>query len=162
MEKGKLKPAEKYVVENDILYRLVDDVLINDCKLLCLSIKLHREVIQALLSDFTSGHFGLVKTLDKIRPRFPRMLKVVRRYIQACMDCQSRKKPVGKPYENLHNIISTEPFEICFMYIFGPPVKSSKGNRYVIVFTDSFTMFAELKSVKDQKAKTIADFSFTI
>ena len=160
MEKGKLKPAEKYIVENDILYRLVDDLFIKDRKLLCLPIKLHREVIQALHSDITSGHFGLVKTLDKIRRRFyfPRMLKVVRRYIQACMDCQSRKKPVGKPYGNLQNIISTEPFEICFMDIFGPLVKSSKGNRYVIVFTDSFTKYVELKSVKDQKAKTNADF----
>ena len=160
MDNGKLKPGEKYMIEDNILYRMVDDLFVKDRKLLCLPVKLQRDVIQTLHSDITSGHLGLVKTLDKIRKRFyfPQMLKIVRKYIQACMDCQSRKKPVGKPYGNLQNIISTEPFEICFMDMFGPLVKSSKGNRYVIVFTDSFTKYVELKAVKDQKAKTVADF----
>ena len=160
MDKRKLKPGERYVIEEDTLYRIVDDLFVKDRKLLCLPVKLQRDVIYALHNDITSGHLGLVKTLDKIRKRFyfPRMVKVVRKHVQACMDCQSRKKPVGKPYGNLQNIISNEPFEICFMDIFGPLVKSSKGNRYVIVFTDSFTKYVELKAIKDQKAKTVADF----
>ena len=160
MNKGKLKPGEKYVIENDTLYRLVDDFFVKERKLLCLPAKLQREIIESLHGDITAGHLGLVKTYDKVRKRFyfPRMLKLVQKYVQACMDCQSRKKPGGKPFGNLQNIVSEEPFEICFMDLFGPLTKSSKGNKYVIVFTDGFTKYVELKAVKDKSAKIVADF----
>ena len=137
MDKGKLKPGERYVVEEDTIYRIIDDLFVKDRKLLCLPVKLQQDVIYALHNDITSVHQGLVKTFDKIRQRFyfPKMVKIVLKIVQACMYSQSRKKPVGKSYGNLQNIISNEHIEICFIDIHGPLVKSSKRNCYVIVFT---------------------------
>ena len=59
MDKGKLKPGERYVVEEDTIYRIVDDLFVKYRKILCLPVNLQREVIYALHNDITSGHLGL-------------------------------------------------------------------------------------------------------
>ncbi|XP_011860227.1 PREDICTED: uncharacterized protein LOC105557572 [Vollenhovia emeryi] len=74
------------------------------------------------LKTGSCGHFGINKTLDKIRKRFfwATCKQDVEEWCRSCMVCTSRKGPLGKgkPPLQIYNVNS--PFERVQMDILGP------------------------------------------
>lgn len=105
-----------------------------------------------------SGHFGVRKTLAKISAKYiwTGMRGDVKRHCDSCESCQLRKTGQRKraPMERFNEV--REPFERTALDIVGPLPTTTEGNKYVLVFVDHFTKYAEALPLKDQKAETVA------
>lgn len=58
------------------------------------------------------------------------------------------------PYQEFGQL--TNPFERTAMDIVGPMPVSMAGNKYILVFVDHLTRFAEAFPMPDRKAETVA------
>lgn len=98
-----------------------------------------------------AGHFAVDRTVRKIMEQyyFPGMRRYVRVHIQCCPECVLTKIPRGRQPGALHPIEpGRRPFEVINMDHVGPFVKSTKGNRYVLVMIDNLTKYVKLYPVR--------------
>ena len=134
-----------YVFEDGILVHFDKDdfeeyvrrVVVPSCR--------REQVLRLAHSDLVSGHFGVKKTLAKIKIHFlwPGMLKDVRAYVRQCEGCQ-RAAPVkgGRaPLQPLPCV--TEPFSTVAFDIVGPLPSTTSGYRYILTCMCLFTKFPE-------------------
>ena len=89
-------------------------------------------------SSPSGGHFGVNKTLQKIRQRFywASCKKDVENWCRSCSVCISKKGPSDKGHNQMRIYNVGLPFERVQVDIFGPFPISSLGNRYLLVVTD--------------------------
>lgn len=160
IQANSLKKNEKYVIDDNVLYKYAFDSNGVERKLICLPRHLRRDVLHAMHDDLTAAHQGFVRTLYRIKQRFyfPRMEKVVRRYVRSCKLCQARKPEIGKPKGELQNIVVNEPFEMVGLDILGEFPITRRKNRYIIVLIDYFTKYIETAAIRDKTANSIVDF----
>ena len=104
-----------------------------------------------------SGHFGMKKTLSKIRTKYfwVGIAKHIENWTLSCQICQQRKQPIPKMRAPLGSIGPTRPLEVVGTDIV-EFAKSKSGNRYGLVMIDLFTKCLNIYLLKDQAAKTIA------
>jgi len=98
--------------------------------------------ILELAHDVASGgHFGVNKTLDKIRKRFywATCKKDVEDWCRSCDLCIAKKGPSGKGKSPLQVFNSGAPFERIQLDILGPLPRSSKEIRFLLVVIDCFS-----------------------
>ena len=69
--------------------------------------------------DGTAGHLGVIKTYDNARRRFywPKMFCSVQRYVNRCLDCQTKKPAPG--------LISLKSIQLNFPNCRGPHILHS-------------------------------------
>ena len=117
------------------------------------------DLMHQMHSSLFSGHLMFDKTIDKIRGRFfwPRMQKEVQEFIESCDECQRAQNPRIRPKGGLQPMLTNEPLELLTSDVLGPLKISKRGNIYILVVVDHKTKFIWLFSMKDQKAKTIAN-----
>ena len=115
-------------------------------------------ILQQAHDAATSGHFGVAKTMAKLRTRFywPLMKKDVQEYIRTCATCQQVKTPGGKPVAPLVPIRVERPFQIVTSDFLGDFPKTSRGNQNIIVFVDKFTKYVVAYATPDVTAETFA------
>ncbi|GFT54260.1 retrovirus-related Pol polyprotein from transposon 412 [Trichonephila clavipes] len=89
-------------------------------------------VLKELHGSPTGGHFGVMKTLQKVRPR---------------------KRTRGRL--QLYNV--GVPFERIAFDILGPFPRSSDDNNNILVVMDYFTKWPEAYPIPDQEASTVAE-----
>ncbi|KAI1303655.1 Transposon Ty3-G Gag-Pol polyprotein [Halotydeus destructor] len=150
----------KYTVVDGVLYRKKRSSN-GDIKLVPVIPKAMREdILYHYHDDPTAGHLGYHKTLDRVRDRFyfAKMAKYVRRYVQTCIDCQTKKYPAVAPAGLLQPLETTEPFERLGIDILGPFPRSSLGNRHIIVATEYATRYGFAKAIPDANALAVAQF----
>ena len=105
--KGKIKLS----IENDIIYRIIEDQQGNCTdRQLFFPKALHRKVIELAHDAKMSGHLGIKKTQDRIKTCFywTTMDSEIRRYCKSCVICQKtitkerggRPVPLGKDSTN--------------------------------------------------------------
>ena len=116
------------------------------------------KILHQAHSAATSGHFGIAKTMAKLRTRFywPLMKKDVQEFIKTCAVCQQVKTPGGKPIAPLVPIKIQRPFQIVTSDFLGDFPKSRRGNQYIIVFVDKFTKYVEAYATPDVTAESFA------
>lgn len=87
------------------------------------------------------GHFGVNKTLEKIRRRFywATCKQDVEDWCRSCYICMARKGPSGKGKSPLQIYNVGSPFQRVQMDILGPLPRTLSGNRYLLVVVDCFT-----------------------
>jgi transposase InsO family protein len=93
---------------------------------------------------YQGGHFSSDKIFSKLRFRYwwPRMRQTIKRYVQACVQCQTFNHSREKKPGHLKPIPPTAvPFSIIGMDFCGPFVTSPNENKYILVITDLFTRF---------------------
>lgn len=116
------------------------------------------EVLEACHEAPTGGHFGVRKTLAKVRQRFFWLdhRADVEEWCRRCHACTARKGPQekGRGLLRLYNVGA--PFERVALDIVGPLPKTSSGNRYALVVVDYFSKWPEIIPIPDQRAKTVA------
>lgn len=96
-----------------------------------------------------SEHQGVDRTLAAIRNKywFPRMRKVVTKYVRNCFKCLIGKSDTGRKPGLLHSIPKGEtPLKVVHVDHLGPFVKSIEGNQYVIALQDGFTKYCFLEA----------------
>lgn len=125
---------------------------------------LRGEVLNSMHSDATCGHAGFAKTYTRISQRYfwPGLYRSVQRYVQACAECQRRKRPTQAPSGLLQPLpCPSRPFERVGIDLIGPLHTSSSGNRWVVVAIDHLTRYAETSALPTATAEDVATFFLT-
>ncbi|HBK71150.1 MAG TPA: hypothetical protein DDZ39_05755 [Flavobacteriaceae bacterium] len=134
----------KYVTGNKVLTVIPD--------------KLQEKIIKEYHDGPMGGHLSAKKTISAIGNRYywKNLKDDVKEWCKTCNICLRRKgrapsrallKPISSP---------STPMETTAMDIMGPLPETTKGNKYILVFSDYFTKWPEAKALPDQKAQTIA------
>lgn len=108
-----------------------------------------------------SGHFGIRRTVTKLKARFwwPQMRHDVEQYIGSCDQCVRHNIRRTKDAGLLKNIQPPDDvFQIVHMDFWGPMTASDDGNRYVLVLTDNLSKYVIAEAYPDCTAKTAAKF----
>ena len=114
-----------------------------------------RKVLESSHSGSTGGHFGVAKTLDRLRTRFwcPGLAKKMGEFVRACAHCQKFKVPPGKIAGLLNPIhVVKHPFEVLGLDLVGPLIKTERGNEHALVVVDYMTRWVEVAAVPDLSA----------
>ena len=119
---------------------------------------LWKEVLSQMHSSALSGHFGVRKTKEKISQRYYwyNQKQEVKDFIKNCDICASDKPPPGNPKAPMGHLKSGAPWDTLALDYLGPFPQTKKGNRYILVMTDTFTKYVEAIPVPNQKAEDCA------
>ena len=121
------------------------------------------EIVNSVLEEAhdspSGGHFGVNKTLQKIRKRFYWAFckKEVENWCRSCSVCVAKKGPSDNGHNQMRISNVGLPFERVQMDILGPFLISSLGNKYLLVVTDCFTKWVEAFPLSNMRTKTIAE-----
>ena len=120
---------------------------------------LQEAVLKAMHGAGGSGHFGVTKTLRRLRQSFywGRQKRDVADFCRRCDLCVARKGPAGRSQAPLQQFPVGCPMERVGIDITGPYPRSEGGNCYVLSAIDYFTKWPEAYAIPNQEAETIAD-----
>ena len=106
---------------------------------------LQAEVLRAMHGAAGSGHFGVSKTLGRLRQGFywGQCRRDVEDFCRCCDPCAARKGPPGCSHAPLQQFHVGAPMERVAVDVVGPLPRSEKGNRYVLSAIDYFTKWPE-------------------
>ena len=125
-----------------------------------LPLKLQNDAFAELHAGPMGGHFGLKKTLARVKARFysPWITADVRAYIRKCDLCERRKSPPKKRFAPLQQYRVGAPMERVAIDLLGPLPKSTQGNQRVMVVGDYQTRWMEayMYALPNAKAETVA------
>jgi len=150
---------ESLVIKNGILYRKWETP---NFKNYVLQILVPKEKVKLILEEahdsFSGEHFGVNKTLDRIRKRFywATCKQDVEDWCRTCTICVAKKGPSEKGKSELQIYNAGIPFERLQMDILGPFPVSTLGNRYLLVVTDCFTKWVEAFPIRNFRTNTVA------
>lgn len=117
-----------------------------------------QEVLREVHDSPSGGHFGITKTLSKVRERFywDRARVDVEKWCKECHACGARKGPKIRTRGRLQRYNVGVPFERIALDILGPLPRTSNGNKYLLVIMDYFSKWPEVVPTSDQEATTVA------
>ncbi|KMQ92912.1 integrase core domain protein, partial [Lasius niger] len=118
-----------------------------------------KEILEEVHDSPSGGHFGVNKTLEKIRKRFywATCKQDVEDWCRSCKVCVARKGPAGKGKSPLQIYNVGAPFERVQMDILGPLPTTTSGNKYLLVIVDCFTKWVEAFPLKNIRTKMVAE-----
>jgi hypothetical protein len=129
-------------IHDEKLYRCLDTVKpeISRWQLVVLQL-LQREVFEQVHGSPTCGHFGVTKTLARIRERFfwPRCRQSLEEWCRKCEKCAPSKGPGRRHKGPMRKFNVGAPLERVALDILGPLPTSSRGNKYILIVGDYFT-----------------------
>ena len=135
-------------------YRIEDDLLIKDGGLIVIP---QDDAVRTLLMSEAhdpvySGHFGLEKTLEKVRRtwHWPGMVNDVRMFVRSCPRCQRTKHDTSRPPGLLQPILSKYPWQVVTMDFVGKftPAEGTEHNM-CLVMVDKFSKYVLLEAVPE-------------
>ena len=161
-EKLKVNERAKLATHHRIKNGLLERKITNKNKIewvIVLPESMVGKILKAYHDDPISGHSGLFQTYEKIKSKYywPKMNKRITKYIQNCESCQFNKTGLGNSTALLKSIVVSAPFEKIGIDILGPLPRSS-GKEYIIVVTEYFTRWVEMKALARKDAKSTAKF----
>ena len=148
-----------YVFEDEVLVHFAKDDVDDYVKRVMVPSGRRAQVLQLAHSGLVSGHYGIKKTLAKIKIHFlwPGLFKDVKDYVKQCEGCQ-RAAPVkgGRaPLQPLPCV--TEPFSSVAFDIVGPLPVTTTGYRYILTCMCLFSKFPEAIPLRRCDNNTVAD-----
>lgn len=116
-------------------------------------------VLQAVHGGPGSGHFGVGKTLRRLRQGFywGQHRRDVEDYCRRCDSCTAKKGPTDRSHAQLQQFPVGGPMERVGIDVLGPFPRTERGNRYILTAMDYFTKWPEAYCLPDQEAETIVD-----
>ena len=116
------------------------------------------EILSNVHDHIAGAHFGLNKTFSKLKQRYwwKGMFKDVEHWIKSCVECSMRKSPRNSKKAPLLPIPVEGAFDRVAVDVLGPFPPSSKGSRYIVVFSDYLTRWVEAFPVPSVEATVIA------
>lgn len=107
----------------------------------------------------TAGHLGTFKTYKRLQLKYywPKMRKDTASYISRCKICQRTKYNQNVPAGLMGERRGVdEPWKMVAADLMGPFPRSTKGFKYILVITDTFTKFSILKPLRAATARAVA------
>ena len=106
--------------------------------------ELRDEVLAQVHGTETSGHFGVNKTLQRLKQRFywPSCRFDVKQWCASCDKCSSKKGPRRKPKGPLKLYNVGAPMERIAVDVMGPLPVTRHGNKYLVVANGLFYQMA--------------------
>ena len=140
------------------LYRIVDNVPAQQLWQLVVPKALRKTVLEQLHDSPVGGHFGVAKTLAKVRERFfwPKCRQFVEEWCRKCDKCASRKGPTKRRKGPMKQFNVGAPLERVAVDVMGPLPTSTSGNKYILILGDYFTKWVEAYPLENQQAETVA------
>ena len=149
------------VCEDGVLYQMwrADDGHTLRHKQLLVPQVLRQEVLQNCHDNKMSAHFGVNKTVQKMKQHFHwhRMSEDVKLYIQQCSVCARRRQPRPKYRAALSDYKVGYVMDRIGIDILGPLPISHKGHKYILIIGDHFTRWMEAYPLKSLHTKEVAD-----
>ncbi|CAF4268934.1 unnamed protein product [Rotaria sp. Silwood2] len=156
------KKKDNFILYNKILFRLVAKRKHGTKnKVPYVPSSMIHAVLKAFHDHPMGGHFGVKRTLYKIRTRFwwPNMRKSIEHYISSCQQCMKFNILRSKTPGHLKSFDPpTDVFQILHMDFWGPVRPSAQGNRYVLILTDNLSKYVIAKAMPNNTAKAAAEF----
>ena len=120
---------------------------------------LRTAVLQGMHGASGSGHFGVTKTLRRLRQGFywGHFRRDVEDFCRRCDLCTARKGPTGRSHAQLQQHLVGAPMERVAVDVMGPLPRTNKGNVYILSVIDYFTKWPEAYALPNQEAETVAD-----
>ena len=117
-----------------------------------------RAILSECHGSLTCGHFGVKKTLQRLRQRFYwlGMRRDVEEWYRTCDVCSAKKGPHTRPRGLLQLYNVGAPLERVAVDIAGPLPMTTSGNKYIVVAMYYFTKWPEAYPVPSQDAVTVA------
>ena len=104
-------------------------------------------ILRQAHDDVPGGHFGVDRTLARVRCRFywPFMSTAVSLYCKACVLCASRKAPV--PHHQAPMVLDwpSFPLQCVGLDLLGPLPTTDKGNKHTTLLLFAITLLSGLK-----------------
>lgn len=135
--------ADGYVVKNDVLYRVLNDVP--------LVVVPKPMQVQVVRRAHERGHFGVTKTEILLRRDywFKGMRQKVEKVIRSCVDCILAERKHGKQEGLLNTIDKGElPLNTYHVDHLGPLPSTRKSYRHIFAVVDAFSKFVWLYATK--------------
>lgn len=148
------------LIKDDVLYKRWEAPNLKSSFLqLIVPRKRIKDILKEAHDSPSGGHFGVNKTLEKIRKRFywATCKQDVEDWCKSCQACIAKKGPVGKGKSPLQIYNVGTPFQRVQMDILGPLPKTLSGNKFLLVVVDCFTKWVEAFPLKSIRAKAIAE-----
>ncbi|KHJ98185.1 integrase core domain protein, partial [Oesophagostomum dentatum] len=146
-------------------FRLINDVLYYDDgtrnRLVIPSENLQRTITKHHHEHILDGgHFGMMKTLQKIREKFywKEMNDYVKKFVQHCLICQKVKSPYQLTRKEPLVLFpaTNRPFQRIHSDVVGPLPTSLDGHTFIVIHTCSFTKYVTCTPIPNQRTETIA------
>lgn len=150
-------------VDNGVLYKLVldkrEDTNEDSCWKEVLPKNRRPEVLAELHDAATAGHLGIFKTFKRVQRLFywPKMRQDIAKYVKNCQVCQRTKYDQDRPAGFMGSRRSAnEPWTMLCADLMGPFPRSSKGFKYLMVVSDTFTKFSLLFPLRAATSASVA------
>jgi hypothetical protein len=146
-------------VENSLLKRAWESV---DGKAVTMQLVLPKcrvkEVLQEIHGGTSGAHFGVNKTLGKIRERFywVNARDDIETWYRKCATCAASKGPKTRSRGLMKQYNVGAPFERIAFDIAGPFLVTDSGNKYIMVVIDYFSKWPEAYGLPNQEAVTVS------
>ena len=128
------------------------------CQMVCPAV-LRKLVLREVYDGRVSGHLVTTRTLHRIKSRlyWPGVIRDVENWCNKCERCAQSKPRPGPKHQPMGHAPVGDRMEIIVLYIMDPGVRSSAGNRYIMILVDTFTKWTEAYASRDHTAQTVAD-----
>ncbi|UYV84336.1 K02A2.6-like [Cordylochernes scorpioides] len=115
-------------------------------------------VLREIHDGVSGAHFGINKTLKKVRERFYWVYyhEDVERWCKECDRCAASKGPKTRSRGVMREYNMGAPFERIAIDVAGPFPVTEGGNKYILVAMDYFTKWPEAYAIPNQGATTVA------
>uniref|UniRef100_A0A9J7X964 Gypsy retrotransposon integrase-like protein 1 n=1 Tax=Cyprinus carpio carpio TaxID=630221 RepID=A0A9J7X964_CYPCA len=156
-------PTPHFVFQNGLLY-CVAQRRGEEVKLLVVPRTKTQTIIELAHSHPMAGHLGAQNTTQRVRDRFhwPGMEAEIKRFCQACPDCQRTSPQTPPPAPLIPLPIIEVPFERIGMDLVGPLPKSARGHEHILVIVDYATRYPEAIPLRKATSKAIAQELFLL
>ncbi|PNF33868.1 hypothetical protein B7P43_G07231 [Cryptotermes secundus] len=118
-----------------------------------------KDVLSELHGGPSGGHFGVNKTLNKVRQRFYwlQARTDIEKWCRQCDTCAASRGPRTRNRGQMHQYKIGAPFERVAIDIAGPFPRSYQGNRCLLIAMDYFTKWPEMYAIPYQEDSIIAE-----
>ena len=118
---------------------------------------LRNDIFMVYHHSLFGAHQGSKRTTDRIKQKYfwPAMDSDIKTKCQQCVPCSLRKGRTGN--YPLTPIPCFAPFERVSVDVSGPMRTTTRGNTYLLAFTDSFTKWVILIPVANHDANTVCE-----
>jgi transposase InsO family protein len=144
-------------------YHLKDDILMRKFftpQTEYFQVVIPRHKIQAVLEvAHSQGHWGIERTKLSIRSKFywPGWSSDVTQHVKQCIPCIRKKGPPKRQIPTFQKNLAGSPMERINMDFLGPLQQTPRGNRHLLVVTDTYTKWVIAIPLQNQEASTVAD-----
>lgn len=145
----------RFVLKDDVVFRVI-----HSSHFLYLPKSLIPLVLQLYHDHPLSGHFGVRRTLFRIRAKYwwPGMRTSIYTYVKSCSQCARHNIRRTKPPGHLKSITPPQAvFQVLHLDFWGPiSTPTIRGNRYVLVLTDNLSKYVIAEALPSCAAQNVA------